>query len=156
MPEFRRFLGKLLGLYAVLGVVCAGVAALFGSTILTVAFDSGYAAHAGILTLIMVAMAIQFMTGILDLAMIALRRRILPAWLSAVSLALLSVCCWQWVPEYGFTGAAAAMIVSRLPRPLILGCVVFRATGPVEEQRDDHQADETDRPEPTRSLRDAA
>jgi len=133
MREFRSLLGKLLGVYAVLGVACVGVSMLFGSTILTVAFDSGYASHSGILTLVMVAMAIQFMTGILDLAMIALRRRILPAWLSAGSLALLSICCWQWVPEYGFTGAAAAMIVSRLPRPLVLGWVVFRAAGPVEE-----------------------
>jgi O-antigen/teichoic acid export membrane protein len=133
MQEFRNLLGRLLGVYALLGAACIGVAALFGTTILTVAFDSGFAPHSGILTLVMVAMAMQFMTGILDLAMIALRRRILPAWLSAVSLLLLSLACWQWVPEYGFTGAAAAMIVSRLPRPLVLGWVVFRAAGPVEE-----------------------
>lgn len=133
MPEFRRLLGKMLGLYAVIGAACVGVSMIAGELILTVAFDAGYAQHSFILTLVMVAMAVQFMTGILDLAMIALRRRVLPAWLSALSLGILTLCCWEWVPEFGFTGAAAAMIASRVPRPLILAWVVFRAEGPQEE-----------------------
>jgi O-antigen/teichoic acid export membrane protein len=133
LPEFRTLLRKMLGLYAVIGVVCVSVSMIAGETILTLAFDSGYAQHSFILTLIMVAMGLQFMTGILDLGMIALRRRILPAWLSALSLAILTLCCWKWVPEYGFTGAAAAMIVSRGPRPLVLAWVVFQAEGPLEE-----------------------
>ena len=132
MPEFRRLLGKMLGLYAVVGAVCIGMSMIAGELILTLAFDAGYAQHSFILTLVMVAMAVQFMTGILDLAMIALRRRILPAWLSALSLGILTLCCWEWVPEFGFTGAAVAMIASRVPRPLILVWVVLRAKGPRE------------------------
>ena len=133
MPEFRVLLGKMLGLYAVIGAVCVGISMIAGELILTLAFDAGYAQHSFILTLVMVAMAFQFMTGILDLAMIALRRRILPAWLSALSLGILTLCCWEWVPEFGFAGAAAAMIASRVPRPLLLAWVVFRAEGPQEE-----------------------
>lgn len=131
--EFRRLLVKLLGVYALFGGACVGVAVLFGPALLTIAFDEGYAKHSLILTLVMVAMAVQFMTGILDLAMIALRRTMLPAWLSAGSLGILTLCCWEWVPEFGFAGAASAMIVSRLPRPFILGWVVFRAEGPRDE-----------------------
>lgn len=133
MREFRALLRKMLGAYAILGTACVGVSFLAGPTILTFAFDAGYAQHSLILTLVLVAMAIQFMTGILDLAMIALRRRVLPAWLSALSLGILTLCCWKWVSEYGFSGAATAMIVSRLPRPFILAWVVFRAEGPRDE-----------------------
>ncbi|MDA0586606.1 MAG: hypothetical protein O2820_00280 [Planctomycetota bacterium] len=147
MVEFRRLLLRLLGVYAVLGAGCVGIAALAGPSLLTIAFDEGYAQHSLILTLVMVAMAVQFMTGILDLAMIALRRTMLPAWLSAGSLGILTLACWQWVPEFGFAGAASAMIVSRLPRPFILAWFVFRADGPVCEISKSHSVPQVDSPQ---------
>ncbi len=125
--EFRSLLRKLLLMYAVLGLFCVGTTVLAGPLILRVFFNTAVAAHAPVLVLIMGSMALQLVGGILELAMTALRKLTAPAWLSAASLVILGVCCRWLIPELGLGGAALAMILSRLPRPLILGWIVFRS-----------------------------
>jgi O-antigen/teichoic acid export membrane protein len=131
---FRVIVIRLLCLYTVIGVIGISIASAFGDKILTFLFRAEYAAYAHVLVLAMIAATVQFLAGILDLSMITLRRVNVLVPLSCVTLGLVTLTCWLWVPTYGMSGAAAALSVSRLPRLFAMAWIVWRETKPQESE----------------------
>jgi len=101
-----------------------------GRKLLGTLFRPDFARHSGLLMLIVAAVAVQFQGGILDMAMVALRRVAPLAPLCALSVALTALTCWLWIPVWGLQGAGAAMLVSRIVRVVILNILITRATRP--------------------------
>lgn len=129
---FRLIVTRLMAIYAVVGLCGIGVATLFGGPLLGLLFLPEYAAYSNVLVLGMVAATVQFFAGILDLAMIALRRVNILVPLSFLTLALVTLTCWLWVPTYGMSGAALSLSVCRLPRLFTMGWIVWKETRPLE------------------------
>lgn len=125
---FRHLLRKMQLLYLGLGIIGVTGAWLFGESLLAIVYRPDFAAYHNVLTLVAVAVALQFQSGILDMAMVALRRiAILPV-LSGVSVVVTSIACWFLIPRFGLEGAAMAMIISRVVRMAVLNVLIATET----------------------------
>lgn len=128
MVGFRNLLRKMRLLYLGLGIAGVTAAWLFGETLLAIVYRPDFAAYYNVLTLVAVAVALQLQSGILDMAMVALRRITVLPILSGVSVAVTSIACWLLIPIYGIEGAAMAMIISRIVRMAALNVLISLET----------------------------
>ena len=125
---FRHLLRKMQLFYLGLGIIGVAGAWLFGEALLTIVYRPDFSAYHSVLTLVTVAVALQFQSGILDMAMVALRRiTVLPV-LSGVSVVVTSIACWFLIPGFGLEGAAMAMVISRAVRMVGLNVLIATET----------------------------
>ena len=123
---FRMLLLKMRVLYLALGTAGVAAAWLVGEPLLAIVYRPEFVAYHNVLVLVAVAVALQLQSGILDMAMIALRQtRVLPV-LSGVSVGVTALSCWLLIPTFGLNGAAMAMIASRVVRTVALNVLIWR------------------------------
>lgn len=136
MNSFKSLVRRLQALYLGLGLAGMLVAWLAGPMLLSLLFRDDFVEHHGLFVLVMIAAAIQYQGGALDMAMVAQRRVHILAPLSAVTLGVLSAMCAWLIPTHGLEGAGYAMLVSRVPRVTALVWLVHFATqeSPAENQ----------------------
>ena len=109
---FRRLLTRILGLAVLVGTAGVLASALFGQRILAMVYQPGYAALHPVLTWLMAASAITYVSSMLGYAMTACRlfRVQVPLYAMGVLASLcLSV---AYVPSRGLMGAAYAAVGS--------------------------------------------
>lgn len=125
---FRRLLMKMRLVYLALGMAGVTAAWLVGEPLLAIVYRPDFVAYHSVLVLVAVAVALQLQSGILDMAMIALRRTSVLPILSGVSVAVTAMVCWLLIPRLGLNGAAVAMISSRVIRMVALNVLMWLAT----------------------------
>ena len=122
--EFRRLIGKVQIGYLALGLCGVGVAWQFGELLLTIAYRPDFAKYDDVLILIVVAVAIQYQSGILDIAMVTLRRVNVLVPISTLSLGVTCLACWLLIPILELRGAACGMIAGRVVQVIALNVLI--------------------------------
>lgn len=112
--NFRRTTFKLIFLGASLGMIGVIAAATVGRFALLVVFGPIYAASSNVLTLLMVAAAIEYTSVFIGTAVNAMRMFTVQAPISIVSLLAVFLIGLIAVPRMGLTGAAIAVIAGQL------------------------------------------
>ncbi len=123
---FGGFTLRLLMFGAGLGAAAVLCALLLGRWVLALMFRPEYAAHAGLLTMLMVAGGIGYVASLLGFAVTAARsfRPQLP--LFAVVAAATLIACAVAIPSYGLRGAALAVGISAAVQCGGLALLLFR------------------------------
>lgn len=126
-PAFRRLLFKLLGLGLLIGAVGVTVALIWGRQILTILYHPEYAENASVLTWLMVAAGVLYVSWFMGFGMTAARyfRVQMPLFI-IVSLVLLATCFFL-IPAWGLLGAAMAMIIATGVQAVGSGAIVAHA-----------------------------
>ncbi|MBK9775538.1 MAG: hypothetical protein IPP62_04105 [bacterium] len=106
----QRLLGRLLALAALLGVGGVVVAQFAGPPLLRMLYTDEYAAASGLLVLIMIDGALQYIAAILGAPATALQLYRTQLAVHLVSVAVLAVAGFVLIPRLGAPGAALAMI----------------------------------------------
>lgn len=110
LAQFVRLLGGIALAVAALGAVGVLISTALGKTILSVVYTSDYAEHGQLLTWLVAAAAVRFVSDVLQAGMIASRRF---WWLTVQygSVALVAiVACFAFIPRLGLLGAGVAML----------------------------------------------
>jgi O-antigen/teichoic acid export membrane protein len=120
MAGLRRLINKLQLLY--LGMGAAGIAAawLLGHAVLSLLLPPEVAEFSPLLVIVIAAVAVQYQGGILDMALVALRRVNVLVPISGATLLTTVIGCWLLIPEFSLAGVTIAMLASRVVRVAIL------------------------------------
>jgi O-antigen/teichoic acid export membrane protein len=125
--EFKSLLYKLLALGSLIGLAGIATAVVAGRPILRILYRGDYADHADILTVLMIAAAIWYLSGFVYTALTACRMFRIQVVLFAVSLMSTTIACAILIPSFGLAGAAWSLCAGMLTRLLILSLILFRA-----------------------------
>lgn len=128
MREFRRLILNLQLLYLAMGICGVAGVWLFGELVLSFLVPPEVVEFSGVLLLVVVAVAVQYQGGILDMGLVALRRVKVLVPVSASTLAVTAIGCWVLIPVWSLYGAGIAMIAGRIVRVTILNVLIIRET----------------------------
>lgn len=131
---YRRLLRQLRLFYLALAIVSLLVVGLFGRWLLEIWFKPEYAEHHFVFFLAMIATATLFQGGVLDMALVTLRKADSLAKTSLVTLCTMIVSGWLLIPGWGMEGAAVSLALSWGVRGLYLQTVLSRALRDIERQ----------------------
>jgi O-antigen/teichoic acid export membrane protein len=106
LRAFRRLLGKMMLIGAVLGLGALAVAAVAGRQVLTLLYRPEYAFAARSFAWLMAAGAVAYVASFLNTAMVVVRAVRPQTYLFAVVITVDFLACAALVPAYGLTGAA--------------------------------------------------
>lgn len=124
---FRNLVFKVRLIYAAFGATAVVVTMLFGKPILSLVYREDFAPYHDVFVAVMIATAIQSVGGVLDMALVALRRAELLAPITAVTIGSMTLACWILIPMQGLKGAAMAVSVSCIVREVCLQLVLNAA-----------------------------
>lgn len=110
--QFLRLTFLLAASMGGLGVAGVAVAAVFGATILGVAYRPEYAAHGGLLVAVMGAAIPSYMAAALGYAITAARAFDAQVPLFCVVAASCGAASWLLVPRFGLRGAAMSLAIA--------------------------------------------
>jgi O-antigen/teichoic acid export membrane protein len=122
---FRAMVAKLLGFAALSGAACVLVAHYFGSPLLTLVYRPEYAQYAGVLTILMVAAAVSYISGALGVAVSSVRCFAGQFPVNLFSSLVGVVCSVLAIPRYGLYGAALAVLAIALVSAIGNGCLLL-------------------------------
>lgn len=127
VAEFRRLVAKLTAVAAALGGAALAVSVVAGEPLLQLVFGSRYAARGDVLSWLMAAGLVSYVTSILGYALTAARGFAvqLPVF-SAATLLCAAACAWL-VPAHGLVGAAYAWGATLLVELVALAALLERA-----------------------------
>jgi O-antigen/teichoic acid export membrane protein len=131
VAAFRLLLGKLVLVAIGLGGVGILLSSLFGGPILALVYAEEYAAHAGLLTLLMIAALVVYPASFLGYGMTAARyfHAQLPLFMIVTSTSLLA--SYLLIPRHGLIGAAAAVILSAIVSFVGASAINYIAVRPI-------------------------
>ena len=112
LAGFRGLLLKVRLLYAAIGLGSLLTVVCFGRPILRLVLKPEYAAHYDVFVCAMLATAILFQGGVLDVALVTLRRVQSLALTSLITLTTMCLSGWLMVPGWGLRGAALSVALS--------------------------------------------
>lgn len=112
--QFKRTLTRLVCLGSALGAAGVAGAALLGATVLRLTFGEDYAAHADVLTVLMVSAAAQYCVAFLGTSMNAIRRFAVQMPISIAALLVVTAAAMLAVPPLGLMGGALAVLAGQL------------------------------------------
>lgn len=124
MAGLRLLLRKLQLLYLGMGALGIAAAWLLGHFVLSLLVPPNVAEFSPLLVIVIVAVAVQYQGGILDMALVALRRVNVLVPVSGATLLTTVVGCWLLIPEFSLAGVALAMLASRVVRVGILTAII--------------------------------
>jgi len=124
---YRQLLVRIRLFYAGLGIVSLLTVALFGQWLLAVWFTPEYADYQAVFLWAMVATATLFQGGVLDMALVTLRRVDSLAKTSVLTLGTMCLSGWLLTPRWGLEGAAISVALSWAVRGLYLQHVLSHA-----------------------------
>ena len=135
LPAFRRLFSRLLCLYLALGVAGIAAAAVIGRPFLTLLFRSEYAEFLDVLMYVMVALAVAYIAGLLDMALVSIRRIRLLVPLTCITTVTMLVACSLLVPSRGLSGGGLALAISKLPLVVFGMVLLWKSTRSVAQTR---------------------
>lgn len=110
--SYRRLLG-LMALSALLvGLMCVAVSLVAGGPILRLLYEAEYSQHSELFTWILIAATIGYLSSVISHGLTAAGS--FRSQMAAVAVAVVATVsgCYAWVPRFGATGAAWAMLAS--------------------------------------------
>ncbi len=110
LRSFRAVLRKLIGLGAAGGLTAVLLSMLCGRLFLQHVYGAEYAESPGVLTLLVVGMAVAFALLPAEVGLRSMRRFWTILGIHAAGLPLFIGLTWWWVPQYGLWGAAFALL----------------------------------------------
>jgi O-antigen/teichoic acid export membrane protein len=122
--EFRKFLLRLLGIGAVIGLGGLTVAWVISPWLLTVIYSPEYAVHAHVFVLLTSAAAIHFVASMLTSGITSARYFKIQVPMFTLAAASTAMGCARWVPTIGLAGGALAVIGGASTR-LVLAAAVM-------------------------------
>ncbi len=124
---FRRIVTELALTALAIGTSGTLLSLLFGDRILMLIYGPTYHGLVSPLTIFSVAMTFAFLSGVWQVALVALRSaRILP-WIITVGVVSGVVTAWLLVPHFGLSGAAATTLAMTATSSLLLAIVLWVA-----------------------------
>ncbi len=133
LAAFRMLLVQLRLFYAVLGIASVLTVLAFGPFILSL-IKPAYVGYHSVFVWAMVATAMLFQGGVLDMSLVTLRRVDSLAKTSVLTLGTMSLSGWLLVPRLGLEGASISMALSWMIRGLYLQYVLSSALKDVEQR----------------------
>lgn len=140
---YRRLLMKVRWFYLVLGITSLLCVGFFGRTILGLMFKPHFASYQSVFMWAMVATTMLFQGGVLDMALVTLRRVDSLAKTSFLTLGTMCLSGWLLVPMWGLEGASISVAISWGVRGVYLQLVLSRALVEAERQWQISRADNT-------------
>jgi O-antigen/teichoic acid export membrane protein len=123
--EFKRLLFKLLALGSLIGLAGVITALVAGRPILRILYRADYSDHVDVLTALMIAAAIWYLSGFVYTALTACRMFLMQVVVFAVSLLSTTIACAILIPRFGLAGAGWSLCAGMLTRLLISSLVLF-------------------------------
>lgn len=134
---YKKLLFSLCGIGLLMGGIGVLVALLLGKYILSIIYTSSYAEYSGLFVLIMLSGLFNFPAMFLGTGIIATRHFKSQPYLAALWVIVSLVGCFIFVPIYGVSGAAIALILSSLIKLisllLVLVIILKKERSPVME-----------------------
>jgi O-antigen/teichoic acid export membrane protein len=124
---FGRTLCTFTGGAALVGVCAIAGAALLGRQVLTLFYGAPYAHNLGLFVWLMVAAALEYVGVSLQFALTAARELKAQMVMLVVSVAVVAVASWWWVPRAGPLGAAWALALGWCTELSCSGWLTLRA-----------------------------
>lgn len=124
---FRQLVFRVRLLYAAFGAAAVLGTILFGKLILSWVYRDDFVPYHDVFVAVMIATAIQSVGGVLDMALVALRRSESLAPITAVTIGSMTLACWLLIPIQGLKGAATAIAISCIIREIALQFMLNRA-----------------------------
>ncbi len=126
-PQYLFLLGRMSCISLLLGAGGIGVAYGFGPELLTLLYRPDYAPHSTVLTWLMVASGLSYVSSTLGYGMTAARYFRVQAPIAAIWTAVTAYACFLLVPHAGLLGAAQAMVLASSAKTLLIALVIWRA-----------------------------
>jgi len=123
--QYRALLLKLFAIGVAIGSSALALAATAGTWLLTIFYNTEYAAYAGAFTLLMAATAIHFAASMLTAGITSARRFRIQAPLYILVACSTAWGCARFVPAMGLAGAAVGVIIGAVVR-LLLAAAILR------------------------------
>jgi len=138
IPKFLALLLKMTCAGLALGLAGIVITAFKGKQILEIMYRPEYAQHANLLTYLMIAAGMGYLSQFFGYAVTAARIFVAQIPLSFIVVLTLTGTCYLWVPKFGVAGAiwaiAAAMLIQFLGYSSLLFMSIIRnrqgQTGP--------------------------
>lgn len=108
--EYARAIGAFAVAIASFGAVAILVAWVAGEYVIGLVYPDTYIEYVDLFVLLTIAMALRLLANVFKLALIAARRFWWLTLRSAITAASAVPVCWFFIPNFGLTGAAWAMI----------------------------------------------
>lgn len=124
---YRQLLVRMRLFYAGLGFISLLTVAIFGRWLLAVWFTPEYANYQTLFLWAMIATATLFQGGVLDMALVTLRRVDSLAKTSVLTLGTMCLSGWLLTPRWGLEGAAMSVALSWAVRGVYLQSVLSQA-----------------------------
>lgn len=134
LTAFRGLLVRMRLFYAGLGVVSVLTVLAIGPVVLAWGIKPEYARYHSVFVWAMVATAMLFQGGVLDMSLVTLRRVDSLAKTSILTLGTMCLSGWLLVPRLGLAGASISMALSWMIRGLYLQYVLTSALRDVEQR----------------------
>ncbi len=141
LAGFRGLLLKVRLLYAAVGLAALLTVACIGEWILEVCLTPEYAAHYDVFVCAMLATAILFQGGVLDMALMTLRRVQSLALTSFITLATMCLSGWLMIPSGGLRAAALCVALSWAVRGVHLQIELSRELRRLQDVADEATGD---------------
>jgi O-antigen/teichoic acid export membrane protein len=126
--QFRILMRKLIAVGAALGVAGILVAMVAGRPILRIFFQSDYADFADVLTWIMIAAAIRYLSWFFGCGLTAARQFKVQAPLCIVVVAVTAAASIILIPSHGLIGAAWATVLGAIAQLIGVGAMLSYVT----------------------------
>jgi O-antigen/teichoic acid export membrane protein len=120
--QYLRLLGKIVVLSAAVGVSVMGGCLIFGRRLLTMLFTPEYASQWPAFLWLMIAGVVFYISMSVGIGLTAARVFTIQVWWMLLTVAVVAVSCWFYVPNVGIVGASYALAIGMLVR-LVTGAV---------------------------------
>lgn len=106
LDDFKKLMHKMVAIGLVIGITGILVSVYFGTSILTVLYNSDYAKNNAVLIWIMTAGCLWYISGLLESSINAARLFKLQALILTAVVTTTALGCYCLIPKYGLIGAA--------------------------------------------------
>ncbi|ETX16728.1 hypothetical protein OCH239_01315 [Roseivivax halodurans JCM 10272] len=127
VAHFYALLVRLSVIVCGVSLVAAVLAVPLGPAALSIAFGPDYSAHAGLLSLMFVAMALTMPYSVLQTGLMAQRRFGIQAANRAIYAALLAASCYLAIAAFGMEGAALGLAVAASVLVVVTAAMLVRS-----------------------------
>ena len=132
--DFRKLMIQLTAVGAVLGLCAWAAAKVGGVTLLTLLYSPQYAAYASVFVRLMMAAGISAFASLLAYGLTSARNFRIQVPLYLMVLGSNAVGCALWVPSFGLSGAASAVMLSAVVQLTVFSITAFFLFLPVSKR----------------------
>ncbi|MCA0985135.1 oligosaccharide flippase family protein [Halobacillus yeomjeoni] len=141
LKKFIQLNTVLVLLLSLGGLLAVGFVYYYGGDVLSLLYTSEYEGYNHLFFLLMVAGVIKYLGKFIETALFATRKFKVQPYINGVTMLIIAVLSFLWIPSYGLNGAAYALLVAELiqliVRGLILALFLYQQHS-ISKQRGEH------------------